>query len=71
MKQVKMFAVALLLATSFGNLASAQEKKEEKMEMKEHKCTAACNEGKHMYAHGEKGHECTKACKKMMKKQKM
>ena len=35
-------------------------------EMKEHVCTAACKDGKHMYAHGEKGHTCTEACKKKM-----
>ncbi len=29
-----------------------------------HVCTAACKDGKHVYAHGEKGHVCTDACKK-------
>ena len=32
--------------------------------LKEHVCTAACKDGKHVYAHGEKGHVCTDACKK-------
>ena len=32
--------------------------------LKEHVCTAACKDGKHVYAHGEKGHACTDACKK-------
>jgi hypothetical protein len=31
---------------------------------KAHVCTAACKDGKHVYAHGEKGHTCTAACKK-------
>jgi hypothetical protein len=35
------------------------------MKMKEHVCTKACANGKHVYAHGEKGHVCTDACKKM------
>ena len=71
MKKAKQIAVALLLATSFGNFTYAQEKQDTKMELKEHKCTAGCKDGKHVYAHGEKGHVCTKACEKMMKKQKM
>ena len=71
MRTVKQITAALLIAVSIGNFSYAQEKKDTKMEMKEHKCTAACKDGKHMYAHGEKGHVCTKACKKMMKKAKM
>jgi hypothetical protein len=71
MRTVKRIAAALLIAVSISNFSYAQEKQETKMEMKEHKCTAACKDGKHMYAHGEKGHVCTKACKKMMKKNKM
>ncbi len=41
--------------------------------MKDHVCTAACMNGKHMYAHGEKGHVCTAECMKMekMNKEKM
>jgi len=34
--------------------------------LKEHVCTAACKNGKHVYAHGEKGHVCTAECKKKM-----
>lgn len=30
-----------------------------------HVCTANCKDGKHAYAHGEEGHTCTDACKKM------
>lgn len=37
---------------------------------KEHSCTAECKGGKHAYAHGEKGHTCGDACKKMMKEMK-
>ena len=29
---------------------------------KAHVCTPACKDGKHVYAHGEKGHTCTAAC---------
>ncbi len=42
---------------------SKQEKKE--MATKKHACTEECHKsGKHMYAHGEKGHVCAEACKK-------
>lgn len=71
MRTVKQIAIALLLATAMGNLTYAQDKPAGKMELKEHVCTAACKNGKHVYAHGEKGHVCTKACKKMMKEKKM
>ncbi len=71
MRTVKQIAAALLIAVSIANFSYAQEKQENKMELKEHKCTDACKNGKHMYAHGEKGHVCGKACKKMMKKGKM
>ncbi len=30
--------------------------------VKEHACTADCKDGKHTYACGEKGHECSTAC---------
>lgn len=33
--------------------------------LKDHVCTSACKNGKHVYAHGEKGHVCTDACKKI------
>jgi len=33
--------------------------------MKDHVCTVACKDGAHVYAHGEKGHVCGDACKKM------
>ena len=52
--------------------AFAQEEKKEKKcgekktELKAHVCTDDCKEGKHVYAHGEKGHTCTDACKKKM-----
>ena len=49
---------------------SKMDKMDDKMAMKEHKCTKACKDGKHVYAHGEKGHVCTDACKKMEKKAK-
>jgi hypothetical protein len=33
---------------------------------KEHVCTAACKDGKHVYAHGERGHKCGAECMKAM-----
>lgn len=66
MRTVKQIAIALFLTAAMPAITYAQQS--DKMEMKEHKCTAACKDGKHVYAHGEKGHVCTKACKKMMKK---
>ncbi len=33
--------------------------------LKEHVCTDVCHTGPHVYMHGEKGHSCTTACKKM------
>lgn len=71
MRTVKQIAAALIIAVSITNFSYAQEKMDTKMEMKDHKCTAACKNGKHVYAHGEKGHVCGKACKKMMKKNAM
>ncbi len=32
------------------------------MDSREHVCSATCKDGKHVYAHGEKGHKCTSAC---------
>ncbi len=46
----------------------AADKKMADMNTKEHVCTAACKDGKHVYAHGEKGHTCTAACHKSMAK---
>ena len=47
------------------------DKMDDKMAMKDHKCTKACKDSKHVYAHGEKGHVCGDACKKTEKKGKM
>lgn len=54
----KIIFSAFLLAGLFLNV-SAQNK------LKKHHCTEACANGKHMYAHGEKGHVCGDDCKKM------
>jgi hypothetical protein len=45
-----------------------QKAKTEQMAMKDHVCTDKCKDGKHVYAHGEKGHVCGEECKKMMNK---
>lgn len=67
MKTVKTFA-AILLLTGFLSTNALAQKDTKKEVLKEHKCTAACTKAKHMYAHGEKGHTCGDACKKMMDK---
>lgn len=69
MKQLMLIAAIV----GFAFAANAQtkdskkdEKKSEQAQMKEHKCSDACRDGKHFYAHGEKGHTCGEDCKKMM-----
>jgi hypothetical protein len=52
-------------AFAAGNFDGHQKKKKKaSTAMKAHVCTAACKDGKHVYAHGEKGHVCTEACMK-------
>ena len=46
--------------------ADKKEAPKKDMKMKEHVCTKECTKDKHAYAHGEKGHTCTDACKKKM-----
>jgi hypothetical protein len=65
MKTVKTLAAALLLTGILSTGAFAQ-KETKKDALKEHVCTKACTKTKHAYAHGEKGHVCGDACKKMM-----
>jgi hypothetical protein len=60
MKQLLM-AVAIMGGLSFTTLAANNDTN---TKPKKHHCTAACTNGKHVYAHGEKGHVCTDACKK-------
>lgn len=64
-------AIAIILAmTALSADAQTTPKKSKmhkgKMEMKlkEHTCTSACVDGKHVYAHGEKGHVCGDMCMK-------
>ncbi|MFI5148236.1 MAG: hypothetical protein ACHQRM_00770 [Bacteroidia bacterium] len=57
-----MFVLSVLFMSV---MAHAQTDGKSKMAMKDHSCTAACKDGKHMYAHGEKGHTCGKECKSM------
>ncbi len=49
--------------TSDKQTMPAKPAKPAKPALKKHVCTAACKDGKHVYAHGEKGHVCTDACK--------
>ena len=74
MKQI-IVIFALVLGFAFTVSAQTTPQKKEKKEMKsettqlkDHVCTSACTPEKHVYAHGEKGHVCTDACKKMEEK---
>ena len=69
MKKMKTIAASLLMGSFLIMSAPtmAQQKDTKKEVLKEHKCTKACTKDKHVYAHGEKGHVCGDACKKMMK----
>jgi hypothetical protein len=66
------FSVAVIALFSIANAQTSQsntmtsKQSGNKPALKEHVCTAACKDGKHVYAHGEKGHVCTEACKKKM-----
>jgi len=75
MKTLKIMIAALIIAASFNQVASAQSKQKADTKskiatpaLKEHKCNANCNAAGHNYVHGEKGHVCTDACKKPLKK---
>ncbi|HWY34097.1 MAG TPA: hypothetical protein VNX68_05585 [Nitrosopumilaceae archaeon] len=59
---MKQMFMALTIITGMSVAAMSQSPNQEKL--KKHHCTAACTKGKHVYAHGEKGHVCTDACKK-------
>lgn len=63
----KSFFLAAILFVSIAALAQNGTLKTTpagaSMPLKEHVCTAACTNGNHVYAHGEKGHVCTDACK--------
>lgn len=71
-KAGKMLAAALILS-SLSLAAGAQTGKKqnpktkttkEQAKPKDHVCTQSCHDsGKHVYAHGEKGHMCTATCK--------
>ena len=68
----KLFVILALAVFTMGSFAQTEKKDSTatksctKTELKEHVCTSACKDGKHVYAHGEKGHVCTDACKKKM-----
>jgi hypothetical protein len=67
MKTVKTIAASLLMFSLVMTAPVMAQKDTKKEMLKEHKCTKACTKDKHVYAHGEKGHVCGDACKKMMK----
>jgi len=69
----KLFFPAVVIGLfSIANAQTAQsntmttKQSTNKPVLEDHVCTAACKDGKHVYAHGEKGHVCTDACKKKM-----
>jgi len=72
MKLISRMFVASLILVNLSLAGHAQDKKQdkkekktEKVKLKAHACTQACHDsGKHVYAHGEKGHTCTSDCKK-------
>jgi len=61
-----------LSAASFAQTTKQDSKKNapktEQTQQKDHVCTAACQSGNHVYAHGEKGHVCTAACQATTRK---
>lgn len=59
---LSVFTAGAFAAGNFDNLQ--RKRKNSKMAMKAHVCTAACKDGKHVYAHGEKGHVCGPECMK-------
>lgn len=61
MKKLILFSFLFLGITAISNAQTSTQK----AKLKKHHCTTACTNGKHMYAHGEKGHVCTEECKKM------
>ena len=71
-KMKKLMFIVLLAGLSFSAYCQSEkkEKADTKKELKEHVCTKDCAPGKHVYAHGKKGDDCTEACKKEMKKEK-
>ena len=69
MKKISLFVIASVFAVAVSaqegtKPAAAKPASTKDMNTKDHVCTAACKDGKHVYAHGEKGHVCTDACKK-------
>lgn len=77
MKKTILFLFLLAGFTMAVNAQSTNTEKKtaaaktEQVQLKDHVCTAACSNGNHVYAHGEKGHTCTAACaqKKATEKQ--
>jgi len=68
MKKAILFVILLAIFSVAVNAQSSktdkskQTAKTEQAALKDHVCTAACSNGNHVYAHGEKGHVCTAAC---------
>jgi hypothetical protein len=68
----KIFIMAVITAIMLGAYAQQKDEKadkkactknEQKCELKDHVCTAACKDGKHVYVKGEKGYVCPDANK--------
>lgn len=65
-KLIWLLAIAFMFYMANAQTVKKEQKQEkprmEQKALKDHKCTAACKDGKHVYAHGEKGHKCSKEC---------
>jgi len=63
---ILIIAILGLTAAGYAQTAKQDNKKgnpkTEQVQLKDHTCTAACQNGNHVYAHGEKGHVCNAAC---------
>jgi len=59
---LSLFTAGVFASNNFDG--NQKKKKKATTAMKAHVCTAACKDGKHMYAHGEKGHICGAECMK-------
>lgn len=65
-KTILLLVLAAFTTGAFASVSDINQQKRKrkaKSGLKAHVCTAACKDGKHVYAHGEKGHVCGPECK--------
>jgi len=65
--KIALLPLAFIALMSCGN--GNPEVKQE-MQLAEHVCNSKCVDETHMYLHGEKGHICSPACKRIREKKK-